>query len=99
VKRSSLFYRNSNIEAGETYIYSLVAMNTEGVKSAPVEWVLAVPQREGRPGNNDNGRDHDDDQEHDDDRDNGPSETPPGPDFRPPRNGNEREDRRGNRRN
>ena len=59
-------------------------MNTEGVKSATVEWVLTVPQREGRPENNDGGRDRDDDQEHGDDRDDGPSETPPGPDFRPP---------------
>ena len=91
-------YLDANIEAGKTYIYSLVAMNTEGVKSAPVEWVLTVPHREGWPGNDDNGRDRDDNQEHGDDRDGGPSETPPGPDFRPPWNGNEREDRRGDRR-
>lgn len=39
-------YLDSSIEAGKAYIYSLVALNTEGVKSAPAEWVLIIPQRE-----------------------------------------------------
>ena len=72
-------YLDSWVEAGTEYTYSLVAINTEGVKSAPLVRVFFIPQY-GRPddqnGNGDNeggsdeGRDHhrDDDDDDDDER-------------------------------
>jgi penicillin-binding protein 1A len=50
-------YLDSSIEAGKAYIYSLVALNLEGVKSAPAEWVLFIPQREEQQEIYDNNRD------------------------------------------
>lgn len=37
-------FLDGNVETGKVYIYSLVAMNTAGVRSDPVEWILHGPR-------------------------------------------------------
>lgn len=39
-------YIDSDIEPGKRYIYSLIAINSAGIKSAPTEWIFTVPQIE-----------------------------------------------------
>ncbi|MDO9535509.1 MAG: PBP1A family penicillin-binding protein [Bacillota bacterium] len=52
-------YFDHTVERGVVYIYYLVGVNSEGVKSKPLEWVIFIPediQREDPP-NDDNGND------------------------------------------
>jgi len=99
---SSTQYLDSGVKTGTIYTYSLIAINSEGVRSAPVQRVLFIPQY-GRPGNqngNDNGNEEGsgDDGHHRDDDDG--NERPPlrEPARRPPGDNEENRDRRNRRR-
>lgn len=98
-------YLDSWVEAETEYTYSLVAINTEGIKSAPLRRVLFIPQYnspgdQNGNGNNNDGSDNEggsgDDRDHhrDDDDDDGHDRPPQrDPDRWPPDN-NENRDRR-----
>lgn len=103
---SATQYLDSGIKAGTVYTYSLIAINSEGVKSAPMERVLFIPQYS-RPGDkngndNGNGEGNGDDGDHhqDDDADNDDNERPPlrDPERWLPENNEENRDRRDRRR-
>jgi penicillin-binding protein 1A len=98
-------YLDSWVEAETEYTYSLVAINTEGIKSAPLRRVLFIPRYnspgdQNGNGNNNDGSDNEggsgDDRDHhrDDDDDDGHDRPPQrDPDRWPPDN-NENRDRR-----
>ncbi|NMB41100.1 MAG: PBP1A family penicillin-binding protein [Firmicutes bacterium] len=56
-------YLDNDIKPGHTYIYTLIATDSQGIKSEPMVWMLQVPLHNGQ-GDDHNGNDNDNDNLH-----------------------------------